>query len=147
VLQVVVSCLAHLLQARAFTRWVEATRELKVLRAKAQQVLRNTLTRRMRTALVVWQGCVVYRAAKRAMAAVADRHWRQLYGRHSLAAWGVFIKVGSARLPCDWFFLQLGSLGSGGTLRSVLGFRPAARRTALCVLASSPVARFRPLTG
>jgi len=83
-----------LLLARAFTRWVEAAQELKALRAKAQQVLRNTLQRRMRSALAVWLGYVAYREAKRAMMAVAERQWRRVYAKHSMVAWAAFVKVG-----------------------------------------------------
>jgi hypothetical protein len=91
--QAVVGRLSHLLTARAFTRWREAAQELKKLRAKAQAVLRNTLRRRMRTALAAWLGYVGYCEAKRAMQAVAERHWKQLYNRHSLVAWFAFVKV------------------------------------------------------
>jgi hypothetical protein len=86
--------LSHLLLARAFTRWVEAAQQLKALRAKAQQVLRNTLRRRLRTALAAWLLYVEYRETKRAMMAASERHWRQLYNRHSMMAWSAFVKVG-----------------------------------------------------
>jgi hypothetical protein len=97
-MQAAVGHLSHLLSARAFTRWREAAQELKALRAKAQAVLRNTLRRRMRTALAVWLGYVDYCEAKRAMQAVAERHWRQLYNRHSLVVWFAFVKVQASLL-------------------------------------------------
>lgn len=87
------SRISHLLLARAFTRWVEAAQELKTLRAKAQQVLRNTLQRRMRGALTVWQGYVCYCEAKRAMMVVAEQQWRAAYIRRSMTGWQAFIKV------------------------------------------------------
>lgn len=101
--QVAVSRISHLQLARAFTRWVEAAQELKALRAKAQQVLRNTLRRRMRTALASWQAYVEHCGAKRARLALAERHWRQLYRRRGLAAWSAFVKV---------TVLGVGSVGS-----------------------------------
>jgi hypothetical protein len=85
--------LSHLLLARAFARWVEAAHQLKALRAKAQQVLRSTLRRRLRSALAVWLLYVEYRETKRAMMAAAERHWRQLYNRHSMMAWSASAKV------------------------------------------------------
>lgn len=85
--------LSHLLLARAFSRWVEAAQQLKALRAKAQQVVRNTLRRRLRKALAAWLLYVEYQEIKRAMMAAAERHRRQLYNRHSMVAWSAFIKV------------------------------------------------------
>jgi hypothetical protein len=92
-LQAAVCRISHLQLARAFTRWVEAAQELKTLRAKAQQVLRNTLRRRMRNALASWEAYVEHCEAKRAKLALAERHWRQLYRRHGMAAWLAFVKV------------------------------------------------------
>jgi hypothetical protein len=79
---------------------VEAAQELKTLRAKAHQVLHNTLRRRMRNALASWEAYVEYCEAKRAKLALAERHWRQLYRRHGMAAWSAFVKV---RWEGRWF--------------------------------------------
>jgi hypothetical protein len=99
-LQAAVGRISHLQLARAFTRWVEAAQELKTLRAKAHQVLHNTLRRRMRNALASWEAYVEYCEAKRAKLALAERHWRQLYRRHGMAAWSAFVKV---RWEGRWF--------------------------------------------
>lgn len=85
--------MSHLQLGRAFTRWVEYTQELKALQAKAQQVLRNTLRRRLRNVMAAWQAYVEYKEVKRAMLAVADRRWRQLYNRHSMTGWVAMVKV------------------------------------------------------
>jgi hypothetical protein len=92
-LQLAVGCLSHLLLARAFTRWAEAAQELKVLRDKAQQVLRATLRRRLRAALSTWQAYVEYREVKRAMLVAAERQWRQTYKRRCVSALRVVVKV------------------------------------------------------
>jgi hypothetical protein len=65
-----------------------------VLRAKAQQVLCNTLQRRMRTALAAWLAYVDSRAAKRVRLALAMRHCRLMMQRHAAQGWTLFLKVG-----------------------------------------------------
>lgn len=104
-MQVAVGRLSHLLLARAFTRWLEAAHALKELRARAQQVLRSTLHRRMRGALTVWLGYVEYQEAKGDMMAMAERHWCNLYASHSITAWSAFVKVhgqGSVHKAACW---------------------------------------------
>jgi hypothetical protein len=47
----------------------------------------------MRNALASWEAYVEHCKAKRAKLALAERHWRQLYRRHGMAAWSAFVKV------------------------------------------------------